>query len=196
MIGAIVPSIVLLPSPYFLPMDGASHPASDFPELFAMLPGNFILGESQFFLPNLSRMVLAQYDPGYTPIGGDLHNWSAIYSAIGESDHKLVLNELAVHSHGTSHTHSQPSHVHTTDPHSHGYIPAVPNATTIGPGAPQPTAIPGAAATAIGGGGSTSASGADTTSSQSKTVTTNTGADAVHNTVQQTYLLRYFMVSK
>lgn len=181
MIGAIIPSFLDLPAPKFLPCNGDTYGTVDYPKLGALMEAaGFSLMSGSFYVPDLSRQVLAQYDPTYEGMLGDPHNWGNLNDYIGEADHVLTEGELPIHDHSIAHT-------HTTDPHTHTDIPALPNATTIGPGAPQPTAIPGVGTTGIGGGGSTSGSSAGYSG--------QIGNEDPHNTVQPTFLCRYFVVA-
>jgi microcystin-dependent protein len=83
----------------------------------------------------------------------------------GEETHTLITSET-------------PAHSHTDTGHSHSEIVAAPNVTTIGVGAPEPTAIPGVGVTGIG-----SAS------------LTSTGGNGAHNNLQPFIALNYFIVA-
>jgi len=195
MIGSIVASLCELPPPHFLPLIGGTYNQADYPRLYDMLADQWSLMAGTFTLPDLRRQTLVQLDEDYPGVTGGLHNFDGLYTFIGAADHVLTVPELAKHNHGMAHTHGHPVHAHTTDPHTHVEGVALPNATTIGPGAPQPTALPGAGVTGVGGGGSTSAVSAGTTNSQSKTVTADTGADTGHNNTQESFVTRFYIVA-
>jgi microcystin-dependent protein len=115
----------------FLQADGSDLSVVSYPDLYAIV-GNLYGGDgTHFFLPDLRSMVVigAGQQSGYSN--------RILGAIIGEEDHTLNTTEMPVHSHADA-------------GHTHGYIPALPNATTIGPGAPQPTAVPGVAITDIG----------------------------------------------
>jgi microcystin-dependent protein len=108
----------------FVPCDGSDLSVVSYPDLYAIV-GNLYGGDgTHFFVPDLRSMVVigAGQQPGYSD--------RILGVIIGEEDHTLNTTEM-------------PTHSHTDLGHTHGYIPALPNATTIGPGAPQPTAVPG-----------------------------------------------------
>jgi len=106
--------------------------------------GAFYPDDDTFVVPDLrSRFVIGMNDSSHGTNTGarPTHTWQA---AGGSEVHTITVPELPAH------THTDAGHTHTDAGHVHGYIPALPNATTIGAGVPQPTAIPGAASTAPG----------------------------------------------
>lgn len=111
--------------------DGSLYGTIDFPQLFGVIGYTFGGSGSQFGVPDLTgRMPLGA---GAVVLGTSVN----IGSRGGRQSFAQTVNELAPHTHADS-------------GHAHGYVPALPNVTTIGPGAPQPTAVPGAAATSVG----------------------------------------------
>jgi microcystin-dependent protein len=140
----------------FLICDGASYAVTDWPDLYDAI-GNTYGGTPMvdFNVPNLSTLVIAGVDYSGPDPGFDLGNTG------GEFEHTLVTAEI-------------PSHTHTDLGHTHVEGIAGPNATTIGPGAPQPTAIP-----AVGVTGSGSAN------------LTSTGGDGPHNNLQPYMAVNY-----
>jgi len=108
-----------------LECDGATYLRTDYPYLYAVLDTAFIVDADHFTVPDLA---------GRAPIGvgsGTGLTARAMNDQGGEETHVLTTAELAAHSHGVTDL----GHVHTVSN-------AGPNVTTIGPGAPQPTAIP------------------------------------------------------
>lgn len=121
--SGLVPSALLC--------DGSSYAATDYPSLFGVVGYAFGGSGANFNVPDLRSKLP-------TGAGGTiLGNAVSVGSVGGAESHAQSVSELA------SHTHADAGHVH-------GYVPAAPNVTTIGAGAPQPTAVPGAAATASG----------------------------------------------
>lgn len=159
--GTIIPYAYLsanLP-PGLLACDGALYDTTDYPVLFGRVGYTFGGSGSQFGVPDLrGRTVISSgTGTGLTPRGlGDLG---------GEETHVLTVPELA-------------THTHTNTPHSHGVTVAAPNATTVGPGAPQPTAIPFPGVT-----------------SPSGVIIDNTGSDTAHNNMQPFLTLGYAIVT-
>jgi microcystin-dependent protein len=111
--------------------DGTLYNTVDFPQLFGVIGYTFGGSGSQFAVPNLiSKFIVGE--------GGVLLGHAVnMGSSQGQESFAQTINELA-------------AHTHTDSGHVHGYVPALPNVTTIGPGAPQPTAVPGAASTSVG----------------------------------------------
>lgn len=123
LLGTVVQYVNAEPPEGVLPMDGATRQRTDYPDLWRVLDGR-LKDADTFTLPNANgRFLLAGSDP--TEQGGS----------------ETVTLEVE----------QMPPHTHDTLPHSHGEVTALPNATTIGPGAPQPTAIPGVGTTAPSG---------------------------------------------
>lgn len=123
LLGTICHYITDAPPDGVLPLDGTTHARADYPQLWAALDPSLKFGDT-FTLPNANgRFLLGGSNP--TAAGGSA---------------SVTL--------GVEH---MPAHSHDTLPHSHGEVTALPNATTIGPGAPQPTALPGVGTTAPSG---------------------------------------------
>lgn len=153
-------AVSISPDPNWLSCDGRSLLRSAYPDLFTVIGSLYGSADSSHFnIPDLRGRVIVSNGLGFgltDRFPGD---------DFGEEDHLLITAELA-------------SHSHTDSGHSHSYAPALPNATTIGPGAPQPTAIPG-----IGTTGSGSAN------------ITNAGGDTPHNNIQPSLCMCYFIVA-
>ena len=131
--GSIVPYACDVSTliPFALPCDGASYAKLLYPSLYAAIGETFGGDATNFNVPDLrGRFPLGA---GTLPSGTTI----AIADSGGSDTHVQTSGELAVHA-------------HTDLGHVHGYVPALPNGTTIGPGAPQPTAIPGVGSTSIG----------------------------------------------
>jgi len=146
LIGTVFPLITDTLPIGALECDGATYNRVDYPALYAKLASVYIVDADTFIIPDLRGRAVVGAGSGTgltTYASGDVG---------GEEAHQLVTAELASHSHGV------------TDPtHSHVEGIAAPNATTIGPGAPQPTAIPALGSTAAALTGiSINATGSDT----------------------------------
>ena len=126
-------SIVAMASdvvPYgYLFCDGTTVKILDYPALYVVIEdawGSAPPGE--FRLPDLrAKMLLGE---GQLPDSTGV----VVGDSGGEQKVALTVDEM-------------PEHNHTTQPHSHGYIPAVASITTVGLEPPEATAIPGIAAT-------------------------------------------------
>jgi microcystin-dependent protein len=144
----------------WLPCDGASLLRASYPDLFAAI--GVVYGSADgthFTLPDLRGRVSLGIGTG-----AGLSAY-ALGDIGGEETHTLITSETPAHSHiDTGHTHSE--------------IVATPNLTTIGVGAPEPTAIPGVGVTGIG-----SAS------------LSSTGGNGAHNNLQPFIALNYFIVA-
>lgn len=144
----------------WLSADGASLLRADYPALFAAIGTTYGAADGTHFnLPDLQSRILVGVGtgPGLSTYAlGDIG---------GEETHTLTTPET-------------PSHSHTDTGHSHSEIVAAPNVTTIGPGAPQPTAIPGVGATGLGFAG-----------------ISNTGGDGAHNNLQPYVALSFYIVA-
>lgn len=117
-------------APGALPCDGASYSTTTYPALFGVIGYAYGGAGSSFNVPDLR----GRFPAG---VGGTLNGASVNFGTTGGADsHTQTVAEM-------------PSHTHTDTGHAHSDIPAVPNLTTIGPGAPEPTAIPGAGFTGI-----------------------------------------------
>lgn len=117
----------------WLPCDGRSLLRSDFPNLFAAIGTVWgAVDGTHFNIPDLrGKTVIGQ---GTNPSTGSTF---ALGSYGGEEAHSQTSSELA-------------THAHADIGHSHVESGAGPNVTTIGAGAPQPTAVPIPAVTAVG----------------------------------------------
>jgi len=150
----------------WLQCDGTPYNITDFPDLYAAIGTTYNTGgepSGTFRVPDTRGRVRATINSGT----GRLPGWAdSAGGSGGESDHTLITSEM-------------PSHSHTDIGHSHGYSSAGVNATTIGPGAPQPTAVPVPSLTASGNASLTS-----------------TGGDGSHNNVQPTLTLFTYILAK
>lgn len=118
-------------APNALNCDGASYATTDYPALFGVIGYNYGGAGSSFNVPDLR----ARFPAG---AGGALLGTPVTLGAVGGAQsHSQTVAELA-------------SHTHTDSGHSHTEGIAAPNVTTIGPGAPEPTAIPAAGVTGVG----------------------------------------------
>lgn len=144
----------------WLDCDGASLLRSDYPDLFAVVGVTYGAADGTHFnLPDLrGRLALS------TGTGTGLSTY-ALGDTGGEETHTLTTAEQATHSHvDAGHTHSE--------------IVAAPNITTIGAGAPQPTAVPGVGLTGIG-----------------NASLSNSGGGGAHNNLQPYLALIYLIVA-
>lgn len=144
----------------WLACDGSSVLRTDYPNLFAVVGTTYgAVDGTHFNIPDIQGRI-----PLGTGTGAGLSPYS-LGDIGGEETHTLTTTET-------------PAHSHTDTGHSHSEIVATPNVTTIGVGAPQPTAIPGVGVTGVG-----SAS------------ISNTGGDGAHNNIQPFIALNYFIVA-
>ncbi len=153
--GVIVPyASVELPA-FTLPCDGQIRNRVDFPFLYARIDPIYRVDADHFRTPNLLGRVIvgAENEPGETI-------WQPGVTG-GEASHQLTVNEM-------------PSHTHIDEGHAHAYTGATPNVTTVGPGAPQPTAVPSPLVTAI-----------------SSANLNPTGGNAAHNNMQPYLCMKY-----
>lgn len=155
MIGSVFPYITSSPPSNCLDCDGTTYNRVDYPDLYAALDGAFIIDSDTFNVPDLRGVFVLGVSGSH-----------AIDSTGGSETHTLTVGEM-------------PSHSHNDLGHLHTEITALPNVTTIGPGAPQPTAIPGAGVTGI-----------------SNAVLDNTGGDQAHNNMPPFRALKYCVVAK
>lgn len=158
-LGVIFPFVTASPPDNCLECDGATYNRVDYPDLYALLDIAFIVNADTFTVPDLR---------GRTVIGvghGAGLSVRAVGDNGGEESHTLIVSET-------------PSHSHTDIGHVHSEGIAAPNLTTIGPGAPEATALP-----SVGITGSGSAN------------LTNTGGDGAHNNMQPFTALKYCMVA-
>lgn len=162
------------PSTSWLSCDGRSLVRTDYPDLFTTIGTLYGSADSTHFnIPDMRGRVVVSNGQGF----GLTDRFPADDG--GEEDHVLVTAELAAHSHTNT------AHNHALTPHVHSDLPALPNVTTIGAGAPQPTAIPGIGVTGAASDG-IAASGV---------VIDNTGSDTAHNTMQPWLCMCYFIVA-
>lgn len=130
MIGVVVPYASKNPPPYTLPCDGKLYNRVDYPLLYAAIDPFFRQNADQFRVPQLIGRVV---------VGAEIVPDEEIYypgAAGGEMQHQLTVAEM-------------PSHSHTDAGHTHTEIIAAPNVTTIGPGVPEPTAVPSPGVTGV-----------------------------------------------
>lgn len=154
-IGAIIPYVSVSRPGHTLDCDGTVYLRTDYPALYAALDPAFIVDADHFSTPDLRGRVPLGADPSSTPVFN-------VGDAGGEIEHVLTVAELA------SHTHTDAGHIHTS-------TSAGPNATTIGPGVPEPTAIPVPFSPTSSGNANIQA----------------TGGDAAHNNLQPYLVVRY-----
>lgn len=130
--GSVLPPNTLL-------CDGSTVSATTYANLYAVIGDAWGSAGSGFFvLPDLRSRV-----PVGVGTGAGLSPYTLAQIG-GEEKHTLIIPEMPTHDHDTiPHSHADLGHVHAT-------TAAAPNATTIGPGVPEPTAIPLPAATALG----------------------------------------------
>lgn len=130
--GVIVPFAGGVLPDAWLPCDGRSLAISDYPALYAAI-GNVwgSVDSDHFNIPDLRGRTLVGQGAAAS---GTTFN---LGTTGGEETHTLTLTEI-------------PAHSHTDLGHTHGVSEAGPNVTTIGPGAPEPTAIPVPAVTGLG----------------------------------------------
>lgn len=144
----------------WLTCDGSSLLRSAYPDLFAAIGTTYgAIDGTHFNIPDLQGRI-----PLGTGIGAGLSTY-ALGDSGGEETHTLTTPET-------------PAHSHTDTGHTHSEVVAAPNATTIGVGAPQPTAIPGIGLTGVG-----------------SAVLSSTGGDGPHNNIQPFIALNYYIVA-
>jgi len=135
--------------------NGASVSNVDYPDLYNIIGTYFGgTGPTDFLLPDLRGRVPIGESGGHT------------YASVSSS-HTVTLS-----------TGEMPSHTHSDTGHAHSDIPAVPNLTTIGAGAPQPTAVPGVGLTGV-----------------ASANITNTGGGGSHENMQPYLTLNYYIVA-
>lgn len=131
--GVIVPFAGgILPSGWLV-CDGSSLLRADFPNLFAAIGTVWgAVDGTHFNIPDLRGQTLV--GQGTNPNTGTTFNLGT-YG--GEEAHVQTVSEMA-------------THAHTDAGHTHAEGIAAPNVTTIGAGAPQPTAVPAVGVTGVG----------------------------------------------
>lgn len=150
LIGTIFPFITATLPSHALECIGGTYLRVTYPDLYAVLDAAFIIDADHFTLPDLRDNVVIGAGGTYS-----------VAQTGGEAQHTLTTAEM-------------PNHTHVDTGHAHAEGTAAPNATTIGAGAPQPTAIPSVGVT---GAGSASL--------------TNTGGGGAHNNIQPFQALRW-----
>lgn len=122
LVGLIMPCATATAPAGTLLCDGATYLRADYPNLYAALDAAFIVDADSFVVPDLTdRFVQGT-------------GTNAMGSTGGSNTTTLTVGQL-------------PPHSHTTQPHSHTEITATPTLIAIGPGAPAPSAVPGAGIT-------------------------------------------------
>jgi microcystin-dependent protein len=144
----------------WLPCDGASLLRATYTDLFTVIGTTYGSVDSDHFnVPDLR---------GRAPIGAG-HGSGLTDRPLGTTlgDETITLN-----------TSEMPAHTHTDTGHNHTEVSAVPSVTSISPGVPEPTAVPGIAFT-----GTASAN------------LSNTGGGDPHDNMQPSIALNYFIVA-
>jgi microcystin-dependent protein len=158
--GVIVPYAGGILPDGWLVCDGRSLVRADYANLFGAIGTVWgAVDSTHFNIPDLR---------GCTLLGQGLAGSGTTFNLGtygGEETHTLITSEI-------------PSHSHVDAGHTHAESVAAPNATTIGPGAPQPTAVP-----AIGVTGSGNAN------------IQNTGGDGPHNNMQPYAVVNYAIIT-
>jgi len=126
LVGLIYPhglaSLTGLP---LLPCDGALYLRVDYPILYSKIDPFYIVDADSFVVPDMRDRF---------PLGAGAGH--SIGDAGGAETHVLTLGEL-------------PAHTHTTIPHSHGEITALPALADLGTGVPVPSATPSIGTTTL-----------------------------------------------
>lgn len=166
-----------------LPCDGGLYSAVSFPNLFDLIGYTFGGSGGAFATPDLrARTVINADDMGTAQGAAGIitDSWASASAGVGgEATVALDVTTLPIHAHDAD------SHTHTLTPHTHAYTSAAVNATTIGPGAPQPTATPFPALT---GAASDGIADADVTIN-------NTGGGEAHDNIQPSATMFYYIVA-
>lgn len=123
LVGLIMPVCVATLPEGCLWCDGSTYLRADYPNLYDALDTFYILDADSFFVPDLTERFVLGPGPGH-----------ATNTTGGSFTHVQAAGELAAHSHSSA-------------PHSHTEITALPTPITIGAGVPAPSAIPGAGIT-------------------------------------------------
>lgn len=123
LVGLIMPIATGAPPQGTLLCDGSTYLRADYPNLYAALDSVFIVDADSFRVPDLQDMFVRGASdlnpPGTTG---------------GETEITLTVDQL-------------PSHTHTTQPHAHSEIGAIPTLVNGGIEAPAPSAEPAATTT-------------------------------------------------
>lgn len=119
LVGMIFPSAAQTTPQGTLLCDGSTYARSDYPNLYDALDPAFIIDSTSFFVPDLRGNFVLGESASHT-----------IASSGGAETHTQTIGELAPHD-------------HTTIPHVHSEVTALPTPITIGAGVPAPSAIPG-----------------------------------------------------
>lgn len=125
LVGMIYPVMTQTPPPGTLLCDGATYARSDYPLLYAKCDAAFIIDADFFRVPDLRGQFIRGADLGISP--GDTG---------GEAEHTQTIDEM-------------PLHGHSTDPHAHSEVTAVPAIINGGLEAPASAAVPGAGTTGL-----------------------------------------------
>ena len=125
LVGIIMPVMTSVAPIGTLVCDGSTYLRADYPNLYDALDSAFIIDADSFRVPDLrnSFVMGASVDHAMGDTGG--------------SD-EVTLTEAQM-----------PTHTHTTQPHSHTEITAVPTVVTVGPELPTASAVPGAGVTGL-----------------------------------------------
>lgn len=125
MVGMIYPIATDEPPQGTLLCDGSTHARADYPLLYAALDPAFIVDADNFVTPDL-RDVFVRGASATNPPGTEG----------GEAEHTQTIDEMPVHG-------------HSTDPHAHSEVVAVPAIINGGLEAPASAAVPGAGTTGL-----------------------------------------------
>lgn len=123
--GFIMPICTTDIPPGTLLCDGSTYARTDYPLLYAALDTAYIVDSDTFVTPDLRDRFVMGAGPDHLAA-----------AAGGSFSHTQIISEMANHS-------------HSTDPHSHTEITAVPSLGAAIVGVPVPSAIPGAGVTSL-----------------------------------------------
>lgn len=128
-VGAILPYGGSNLPDYYLLCDGSEYLQTDYPELYDAIGDTFGAATPGYFrVPDSRGRVLIGAGAGT----------GLTSRAVGDTGGDETVGLTAA---------QNGPHAHTTQPHTHGYVPASPSATTVGLEPPQPTAVPGVGVT-------------------------------------------------